>query len=454
MGLMASQSIYSLSHGKFLQKINETTKDPQTNQEYTIISRYPVSFQDQKYITKTNYVINGKIYYPNDWDYFKAYIPAGATVSIQIVTYPNTTLRLHAKFKGDKNNTFDHVNPVFTGFTNDFQNKLLSNQEYTVDATIMNNTNLRFNNLSDGGWLYFSLVGDTSGYYENPPGYVRVDLIYTIEIADKQKFYNHLQSLRYNAPYGDPIDAVDYLVVKNPAGPEDIIKYNISLDRPMQTYEYSEDTYFSDTSSETSSSENIHSSSISSKESSCTDPIRKKMGLCQENSFSDNLEPIQSSSSNSSSSIANSGSSISNEEKQLAELLDGKSKSIKGYYIHYGEGKFQWIYITAGNKTPYKLEGWDEENKRIIWKNLSSCLEANVEGKSITFHKKSSCENSEEAQSSSINQSESSSSQSSLQSSSEASTYTEESYSNQSSSVSSTQGFQGEQGTLPVPRNN
>ena len=454
IGLMASPSFYSLSHGKFLHKLHEKMVDPQTNQSFYIIDRYPITFREEKYLSTVDNVIDGKIYYSSGWDYYKAYVPAGAFVDITISTYPNTTLRMHAKFRGDKNNIFDHAQPIFTGFSKNFLKELISDQQPTVDAIIVNNGGMTFNNLPTGGWVYFSLTGDVSGYYENFPGGTQIELVYNIEIVDKQKFYQDLKTIKYNAPDGDPIDAVDYLVVKNPVGPNDIVEYNMSLNRPDHTYEFNE-SYLLDMSSDDISGEITHSSSsssLSSSKSSCTDPVYKELGLCEDESSV--LEAKQYSSSSSLSSIANSGSTISNEEKELAEFLNGKSKSIKGYYIHYGEGKFQWIYVTAGNKTPYKLEGWDEENKRIIWKNLSSCLEANVEGKNIIFHKKSSCENSEEAQLSSINQSESSSSQSSIQSSSEASTYTEESYSNQSSSVSSIQGFQGEQGTLPVPRNN
>ena len=414
---MAAPSFYSLSQGKFLQKLQETMVDPKTNHIFKIIDRYPVTFLYQTVVTKTDAVIDQKIYYPNDWHYFKAYIPAGTIVDIQMTTYPNTALRLHAKFKGDKNNIFDHVDPIFSGFSRELYSKLLSNKQLTVDAVVTNNANLHFYNLAIGGWVYFSLVGDISGYYENPPGAVSVNFTYTIKVVDKDRFYNHLSSLRYNTPDGDPVDVIDYLIIKNPIAPNKIHEYNISLKSPRTIYNYSPDIG--------SISSNNQSSSVNQEFTNNNQSANNS-----QSSISPPMPSVNSESQN--KDINNSFMSLD----KLVDFFDRKQKPIKGYFVYYGkEGKekskndqFKWLYVSASTKNVYKLKGWDSINNKIAWE-LLHCLKGNIKGKNIIFYK--SCENAKKTQSSQSNNKKNSSS------------FVSQEVSSNQNSISSIQGFTG-----------
>ena len=430
---MATPSFHSLSQGKFLQKLQETMVDSKTNKMFTVIERYPVTFLYQKVITRTDAVAGEKIYYPNDWHYFKAYIPAGAIVDIQMTTYPNTALRLHAKFKGDQNNIFDHTNPIFTGFGREFYDKILSNKQYTIDAIVTNNANLHFYNLPIGGWIYFSLVGDVSGYYENPPGSASVNFTYTIKIVDKDLFYNHLKSLQYNAPDGDPVDAIEYLVVKNPVAPNKINEYKIFLDRPNQTYNYSPNN--------TSSNTDPNNNQISESSSVASGGSMSNTSSSSANDSRPIKPPVPSLNTNSPDDAENKNVNISSIE-DLINFFNGKEQPIKGYFVYYGKeenktelDKWKWLYVSAQTGQVFKLAGWDETNRKIKWEKLFNkniCLKGKVKEKRIIFYKDV-CRNSKNVQLDT---------QSSRQSSSSVVSYMQES-SSPNKNISSIQGGGG-----------
>ena len=43
---------------------------------------------------------------------------------------------------------------------------------------------------------------------------------------------------------------------------------------------------------------------------------------------------------------------------------------IDGYFVHYGEGPFEWVYIVRETGSLYKLEGMNPETQHFIWTKL------------------------------------------------------------------------------------
>ena len=50
--------------------------------------------------------------------------------------------------------------------------------------------------------------------------------------------------------------------------------------------------------------------------------------------------------------------------------IRSKVWQIDGYFIHYGEGAFDWIYIVRNTGDIYKLEGMEPISGYFIWTRL------------------------------------------------------------------------------------
>ncbi|MRI58311.1 MAG: hypothetical protein C6H99_02260 [Epsilonproteobacteria bacterium] len=121
---------------------------------------------------------------------------------------------------------------------------------------------------------------------------------------------------------------------------------------------------------ESSSSSSSTSSSSSSSTSSS-------------NSSSSSTSSSASSSSTSSSEQSSTSSSSSSAQDQvggdgilgpafLSELL-GEEFKVNGYFYHFGNGAFDWIYISSSKAFVAKLEGMDEQGY-FRWTNLRSLV--------------------------------------------------------------------------------
>ncbi|SMC10049.1 hypothetical protein [Nitratiruptor tergarcus] len=72
----------------------------------------------------------------------------------------------------------------------------------------------------------------------------------------------------------------------------------------------------------------------------------------------------------------------------LVENLSNKNFPINGYFSHYGQGAFDWLYVSAISMNIYKLDGMDE-NGYLKWTPLSKYFdEVQVTGKIIHIGKK------------------------------------------------------------------
>ena len=84
-------------------------------------------------------------------------------------------------------------------------------------------------------------------------------------------------------------------------------------------------------------------------------------------------EPASSSSSSkinfSSSTSSQIYDPVKNKIKKILKAVKDKPLDINGYFIHYSDGAYDWIYVSK-SKRVYKLEGMDEDGY-LKWLNLS-----------------------------------------------------------------------------------
>ncbi len=57
---------------------------------------------------------------------------------------------------------------------------------------------------------------------------------------------------------------------------------------------------------------------------------------------------------------------------KVAYELAGKTLPINGYFAHYGDGVFDWVYLSQSGRTFAKLEGMDPQSGMLRWKILRS----------------------------------------------------------------------------------
>lgn len=69
---------------------------------------------------------------------------------------------------------------------------------------------------------------------------------------------------------------------------------------------------------------------------------------------------------------------------QIAQQIKKEaSYKIDGYFVHYGNGAFDWLYMTSSSKKAYKLEGIDPQTKYFIWTPLQGALTIQKNGEYI-----------------------------------------------------------------------
>jgi len=64
--------------------------------------------------------------------------------------------------------------------------------------------------------------------------------------------------------------------------------------------------------------------------------------------------------------------------------IKGKNFDINGFYIHYGNGAFDWIYVTRSSRKVYKLEKGVNDDYTLRWTYVNG-ISAEINGSSVTF---------------------------------------------------------------------
>ena len=79
---------------------------------------------------------------------------------------------------------------------------------------------------------------------------------------------------------------------------------------------------------------------------------------------------------------------IQQPKSDTAAILDqiaGKPLPIKGYYLHYGTGLFEWIYVPHSLKSAYKLERGIRSGYRLVWTPFPNSTHIEKIGESIVL---------------------------------------------------------------------
>jgi hypothetical protein len=218
----------------------------------------------------------GAFYAPDGWHGFKMYIPGGVQIAvINIITYPNTTLRVHAKFKASGNNVINHLSPVSSIANSELltqvtdESIVYNTYRYRLDAAALNE--------AGGGWIYFDMIEDTEnfdshfGHSVTPTVYVTSDVM----VKDPDSFNAWLASTPFLANSGDPADTVsgNKLMVYEVYQPGTTTERTVSFGTQDTVFYTSLDDYSggSSTTDATTSTGTTTSTSTSSTSSTSTD---------------------------------------------------------------------------------------------------------------------------------------------------------------------------------------
>ncbi len=401
----ASSSFVSLHDGRFLSTLL-------ANKDFLDGNNSVVFRKDYTVIQHNEKNKDGKYYRPNGWLRFKYYIPAGTSAHLVLAAIPNISMRIDLKYKGDKNNILDHIHPqpyryVPGGAKND---PIYSDQEPTIKYTILNVFSQSAYDMDEGGWMYVCIVENDAEYAGEhgrvQSAHLRVD--YSLKIIDKEKFNDWLYQTTFLHSGGDPVDAIEELVeYDNILENGNVVP--ITRDILLNTqgnYKYHLETsmssqYFSSSSSEFSSKEDISNNFNISSQSS---------DVYQNNNETQN------------SSIATGTSfdkNITEEEKENIQMLLSKSFPITGYFVGVpSENPKKWFYIVRKSKEVYEFKASandsSSDEKKFRWikvKNIFPIIRGNqvkfvsdTQAEYIQSSTTSSYSYSESSQTSSLNQ--------------------------------------------------
>jgi hypothetical protein len=258
----------------------------------------------------------GTPYFPQGWNKFKFYVPAGSLVTLSLSTKPNSVLRFHYKFSERPSNTIDHLSPLYglidtTGASTKL--KFISNAG-AADAD--NSTS------SQGGWVYADVVEDSANSYSEN-GYISST---KLNITYKVTKYNHdLYAAWFQDAFfinnGDPSALESTMNIVNVSTPNTPSYTNISLDYGGAKYDgtlnssASSNATSSASSGQTSSTQSSATSSTASSASSnpCPSGYIFSNGTCiSTNSSSSTASQTSSTASSASSNPCPSGYIFSN----------------------------------------------------------------------------------------------------------------------------------------------
>jgi hypothetical protein len=164
-----------------------------------------------------------------------------------------------------------------------------------------------------------------------------------------------------------------------------IIVFNKSNTNIQEISSYSSSSKTSDYSNYDMNSNSLSGIGLSSN-ISFPDDNTNSYSSYNSNSYSSSSSFVSSSFSNSSvSSISNSNLTQQESQKEDPLQITGKEFPIDGYFIHFGKGAFDWIYIDKQTSKSFKLEGMDERGY-FKWKPLDD-IKVIYKGDKVVFEK-------------------------------------------------------------------
>ena len=177
------------------------------------------------------------IYYPDGWVVAKVYKPKGVGLRFRMAANPNMLVRYDIKFRGDKNNILDHINPgklIYNSLYITEDDLLATNENKGLKTKIENVGSIYLENPDIEGWFYIFMVEDSVSW-PNTIGYIApkssIYFTYEITIKDENQFTQWLNTTKFtNGGKGDPIASIDNLRVVDREDPtETTIIKNIRL---------------------------------------------------------------------------------------------------------------------------------------------------------------------------------------------------------------------------------
>jgi len=190
--LLHADEYPSLHNGTFL---NDILNSANFNSGNDFVKNYTSSIT--KHSRKS--VSSGLPYYPEGWNKFKVYVPAGTRLSMTFATYPNTTARIHMTWNGSTGGV-NHYNPYGATPTT----------TSTASTIMTNTTSLFLFSDNSSGWLYFDIVEDSANSYAEQ-GYqssASLYIGYNIKKVNNDLFNSWLMSTYFLTAMGDPSASV------------------------------------------------------------------------------------------------------------------------------------------------------------------------------------------------------------------------------------------------------
>jgi len=354
LGFVYANSFVSLHDGRFLSTL--------LNNKQFLEGKKSAAFNKEFYLMQHTKKMDqtGELYYPQGWLRFKFYVPAGTFVKLVLSSFPNTSMRIDLKFKGDNNNILDHVSPQPKSFViKPSDDPLYFTDQPTIKNIAINTFNQIGYNLDEGGWVYVSIV-ENSAEIRGDNGYIeqsRLVVNYRVEMIDGEKFKNWLFDTTFLEEGGDPVDAVDELTERDKTLKEGKIVTVVKKLSLKDVGEYQLDPGI-----------DIYHTMIKTPAANYTQ---------QSNEEEESVIVEQQIDTTEENMVLN--EDLSEIEKQILS----KKFPIDGYFVRINKEKNVWIYVSKKTKSIYKFNGIKEDGE-VDWTKLPNLYPV-ISNSSIKF---------------------------------------------------------------------
>ena len=176
-------------------------------------------------------VSTNTVYYPDGWYNLKVYKPAGVRMVLRIYTQPNTLLRWSVKFRGDKNNAFNYVQPskiFYNQYNVSEEDVYQTNETEGIAVKVDSIGSIVLEKADKSGWVYIGVVEDSASWYTSlgTPSRTYLTIDYRLYLEDKEKFLEWLDQQQFNyRGLGNPIPETDKLVVTSDVNKTEIVRF-------------------------------------------------------------------------------------------------------------------------------------------------------------------------------------------------------------------------------------
>ena len=355
-------SFSSLHDGQYLSKLLNNKNFINKQSSLTFSKEYTL-------IQHTKKTKDGKYYHPNGWLRFKYYVPAGTSVRLVLSTMPNTSMRIDLKYKADKNNIIDHIDPIPNPVVFDpTEDPLYAEDQPTVEHIAINTFNQIAYNLNQGGWIYVSIV-ENSAEIQGDHGFIESSTVivnYTLEIVDQEKFKNWLFKTSFTRPGGDPVDNIDKIIEY-----DNVLKNNevLSIEKILSLNV--QNNYKLDPSIDILKDSIPVPSNVVNSSTAANDTSESGEYQILEHREPSPVQSIQTTVSD---------ENLTDEQKQDIQMLQSKQFSVDGYFVHVDQ---KWIYVSNKTKNIYKLKGMNKDGS-LKWVKIPNIVPV-MEGDQIKF---------------------------------------------------------------------